>query len=60
MQAMLQWWRQWVVYKQQQLELLESSCCHMEAYTVHRCGKLWQRFLGGGGAEVMAISTVLP
>lgn len=36
LQAMLVWWRQWVVHKQQRQELLESSCCHMEGYTAHR------------------------
>lgn len=34
---MLVWWQQWVKDRQQRQELLESSCCHMEAYTMHRC-----------------------
>jgi hypothetical protein len=34
---MLAWWQQYVQYKKYRRELLESSCCHMEAYTVHRC-----------------------
>jgi hypothetical protein len=34
---MLVWWQQWVKHRQQRQELLESSCCHMEAYTMHRC-----------------------
>lgn len=34
---MLAWWQQWVQYRHSHQELLESSCCHMEAYTMHRC-----------------------
>lgn len=37
LQAMLAWWRQWVLQKQQQQELLESSCCHMETYMMLKC-----------------------
>lgn len=36
MQAMLVWWRQLVLERQRRQELLESSCYHMDAYTVHR------------------------
>lgn len=38
---MLLWWRQWVQEQQQQEELLERSCYHMEAYLERRCLAVW-------------------
>lgn len=40
LQVMLLWWQQWVQDRQQQQELLEHSCCHMKAYTAHRCASV--------------------